>query len=94
MAWLDEQAYDETYILDQIDLENTLRANLAEKSDNEFLDYVLDNSTPDILNKIVPENRFRAYDIALECRKHHTLTSNQRIAITNVFVHKTIYNIM
>lgn len=54
---------------------------------NEFLNFILSRENGELLNQVVDDGKFPAYDIALRVKENGwNLTKKQRHAITNVYL--------
>lgn len=74
------------YVQEQLFIDRTIsRAHAESLTDHALIDAVL-TAEKDVINNIVAENRFPAYDIALRIKRQNlTLSNKQRKALQNVY---------
>lgn len=87
-----DDAIDDFYDLKEAEMASiddayTLLLHLNSLNNRTFLKYILDNSDRYSINNVVPQGRFKAYNIGEKCNKNGwDLADKQRHAITNVFL--------
>lgn len=93
MSWAEDQDWFgmEDIVIEKMEIENEIRADLQELSNEQLLKKILSFKDKEYLNNVVKDNKFPAYDIAERILNNRwTMTEKQRKALTNIYVHARI----